>query len=228
MPPPASAWEKISAARDKKKHNGVWLKIAASLLIISGIAYILWPSKLSTRGNSDMVANHSPANVPVVTSDIDSTLANRATVEKIEQGRKIFTPPPSSKQKKQPLKSNHHAPAVAVADVPVKIEDDLIIITPEFFEEEQAVATNNVEAKAGENQNKSITLSYSSEETSKYLNKKELDEATSESTKPSTLKKLLQKAGDLKNNQDPLGDLRQMKNEILALNFKNEKRGQNK
>jgi hypothetical protein len=38
----------------------------------------------------------------------------------------------------------------------------------------------------------------------------------------------LQKASDLKSNQDPFGDLREKKNEILALNFKNEKRGQNK
>ena len=41
--------------------------------------------------------------------------------------------------------------------------------------------------------------------------------------------KLLKKANDLKNNHDPMGELRQKKNEILALNFKGEKqRGQNK
>jgi hypothetical protein len=40
------------------------------------------------------------------------------------------------------------------------------------------------------------------------------------------LKKLLDKAEDM----DPFGDLRQKKNEILALNFRSEKnqRGQNK
>jgi hypothetical protein len=37
------------------------------------------------------------------------------------------------------------------------------------------------------------------------------------------LRKLLDKAYDLKHNQDPLGDLRQKKNEIFALNFKNDK-----
>jgi hypothetical protein len=55
------------------------------------------------------------------------------------------------------------------------------------------------------------------------------NDATPEDKKPSTLKKLLRKANELTNNQDPLGDLRQKKNEILALNFKSDKqRGQNK
>ena len=71
-------------------------------------------------------------------------------------------------------------------------------------------------------------MTITSEETNKYLNENALAEATSEEKKSSTLKKLLKKANDLKNNQDPFGDLRQKKNEILALNFKNEKRGQNK
>jgi hypothetical protein len=60
------------------------------------------------------------------------------------------------------------------------------------------------------------------------LDKKALAQATSEEKKSSTFKKLLKKANDLKSNQDPFGDLREKKNEILALNFRNEKRGQNK
>jgi hypothetical protein len=74
-----------------------------------------------------------------------------------------------------------------------------------------------------------ITLVFTADEADGYLDKKALTEATSDDKKPSTLKKLLKKAHDLKNNQDPLGELRQKKNEILALNFKSEKeRGQNK
>jgi hypothetical protein len=63
----------------------------------------------------------------------------------------------------------------------------------------------------------------------KYLDKKSLAEATSNEKKPSRLRKLLDKAYDLKHNQEPFADLRQKKNEILALNFKNEKQpSQNK
>ena len=71
-----------------------------------------------------------------------------------------------------------------------------------------------------------VTLSYTTEDVSTYLNKNIDDKATDDDKKQSTLKKLLQKANDLKTNQDPFGELRQRKNEILALNFKNDKRGQ--
>ena len=86
-----------------------------------------------------------------------------------------------------------------------------------------------VTPKVAPEKNKStMTLTFTAEETNKYLDKNALAEATQEDKKSSTFKKLLKKANDLKSNQDPFGDLREMKNEILALNFKNEKRGQNK
>lgn len=73
-----------------------------------------------------------------------------------------------------------------------------------------------------------MTLVFNARETEAYLDKNSVDDATEEGKDASTFKKLLQKARDLKTNQDPLGDLRLKKNEILALNFKNDKRGQNK
>jgi hypothetical protein len=84
-----------------------------------------------------------------------------------------------------------------------------------------ARATTGITAAAS-----GVTLSYTTEDVSTYLNKNIDDEATDDDKKQSTLKKLLHKANDLKTNQDPFGDLRQRKNEILALNFKNDKRGQ--
>jgi len=88
-----------------------------------------------------------------------------------------------------------------------------------------AVAETTAPANAAP---KKIMITITAAESEKYLDKVALAEATSEEKKPSTFQKLLKKADDLKNNQDPFGELRQRKNEILALNFKNEKRGQNK
>ncbi len=63
----------------------------------------------------------------------------------------------------------------------------------------------------------------------KYLTKRTVSKATSQDDRSSGIKKLLDKANDLKNNQDPFGDLRHMKDEILALNFQsNKKQEQNK
>jgi len=58
--------------------------------------------------------------------------------------------------------------------------------------------------------------------------KKENKDATSESKDASSIQKLLQKAGELTTNQSPIAQLRSKKNEILALNFRNEKSERNK
>ncbi|NJM25281.1 MAG: hypothetical protein HC859_07115 [Bacteroidia bacterium] len=78
---------------------------------------------------------------------------------------------------------------------------------------------------ATEEDNMTITLTVE-EVNEKYLTKKTIADATTPEKKSSTLRKLLDKAYDLKHNQDPVGELRQKKNEILALNFKNDKRRQ--
>ena len=54
---------------------------------------------------------------------------------------------------------------------------------------------------------------------SKYLNKDVVAEATTETQKASGLKKLLHKAYHLKDNQDAFAELRDMKNELLALDL---------
>ena len=81
---------------------------------------------------------------------------------------------------------------------------------------DQSVAPNE------RSEQKNITLVFTAQEVDeKYLKKKNaVAEATSEEKETSTWRKVLDKAHDLKHNQDPLGDLRQKKNEILALNFK--------
>jgi hypothetical protein len=69
-----------------------------------------------------------------------------------------------------------------------------------------------------------MTIVFSAEEVNeKYLDKKGMADATPESKAASSLRKLLDKAYALKHNQDPMGELRQKKNEILAFNFKDDK-----
>jgi hypothetical protein len=73
-----------------------------------------------------------------------------------------------------------------------------------------------------------VTIIFTTEEVNeKYLAKNTDAEATPTSEETSGLRKLLDKAYDLKTNRDFLGELRQKKNEILAMNFKNDKHTQN-
>ena len=106
----------------------------------------------------------------------------------------------------------------------------LAVISPEEIENtatsvDEVVDVVDADAVSnGVTTQQSTTIVFSAEEVNeKYLTDKPVAEATSEAKESSTLRKLLDKAYDLKNNQDPIGDLRQKKYEILAMNFKHQK-----
>jgi hypothetical protein len=127
--------------------------------------------------------------------------------------------------RKDDVQNQNIAEATKEETLPLQSEVEIDIASVETITQPQ-IETTSVPA---ETEHEKITLVYTAKDVEEYLDKKSLAEATSDSKKSSTLKKLLKKANDLTNNQDPFGELRQKKNEILALNFKNEKqRGQNK
>ena len=118
--------------------------------------------------------------------------------------------------KKSP-ESKHNA-AVAAEIPPTVIE-----MEPEPVAEK--VANSGPEINPPwQDERKALKIVFTVEEVNKkYLNKSAVAEATSPANETSTIQKLLDKAYDLKHNQDPLGELRQKKNEILALNFGGER-----
>ncbi|HMG88525.1 MAG TPA: hypothetical protein VK589_00645 [Chryseolinea sp.] len=232
-PAPASAWEKIAAAQSKKNDKWLWLKIAASIALVAVVGYISWPDT-----NTEVLSKES------LTKPAEEKTSEQvpASDEKLADVKKESQPSatsdqPSTQTSKQKKTNKKMAPPkvdvkkLNVADV---VEEEILPLQNETHEEIALVETvtqpqledtpvvTKVEAH-------NMTLVYSAKDVEEYLDKKSLAEATSDSKKSSTLKKLLKKANDLTNNQDPFGELRQKKNEILALNFKSEKqRGQNK
>ena len=64
-----------------------------------------------------------------------------------------------------------------------------------------------------------------SEVNQKYL-RKSYAQATPDTKKSSGIKKLFEKANELKHDQDPFGELRVMKDEVLAFNMAGKKNGQ--
>ncbi|HEY9048986.1 MAG TPA: hypothetical protein VIN08_23965 [Ohtaekwangia sp.] len=237
-PAPASAWDRIEAGLDKKDNKGLWWKVAASLLVLMVAGYILW---LSAGGNRTTPTTQpvaetphaKPDHKPALTEQIPSIPNNDPAAEKTEQVKPpIYTAKSSAQVHSQTTsekyipKSIAEEPKQKLAEaIPAPYEKTESTTQPVIATTEPAIAQNE---PVYTSQQKSITIVITAAETDNYLNKNVSDEATDEDDKPSTFKKLLQKAQDLKNNQDPFGELRQKKNEILALNFKNEKRGQNK
>jgi hypothetical protein len=228
-PVPTAAWNKIEVGIQKKTDPRIWLKFAASVLLLVGIGYALWVSnsKPSTQPLTQIKASQPvlpEKNIKKVDSAIlvlppivkDQSIESkrmaesRTTTTKAILQRKKFVPSPAASGEVDQEKNADGGNAIPETS---PAED----LSP--------ASSHNV---ATSKKTSTITLTFTAEETDKYLNKNALAEATQDQKKSSTFKKLLQKANDLKSNQDPFGDLREKKNEILALNFKNEKRGQNK
>ncbi len=230
-PAPASAWEKIAAAQAKKNNKGGWLKIAASLALLAVAGYILWFVS-NTNAPQDSITNATKE--PVHTSVPQDNSPKSEIAENKNDKLPVPKSQPTGKRKlpkKERIKTKQ-TQNVAVAEE-TNLNDQSLQTTTLVAREtepttiqEPSIAESQVTEKPAD---QNVTMVFTAADVDGYLDKTALAEATSEEKKSSTLKKLLKKANDLTSNQDPFGELRQKKNEILALNFRSEKqRGQNK
>lgn len=226
---PPTAWERIETGLDKKKTRGLWIKIAASLSLLAITTYLLWPAP--EKNNSSLSPTLISEKEPDKSAKKENPVKQNEIPEQpvVEKKNKLNQVPKADK----PLEVKINAADKLEIANQVRASDEIKIevFTPEISESmEVAVAVKEGTDPDEIADDKSIKIILSSEEVNeKYFLKNKIAEATPEEKKSSTLRKLLDKAYDLKHNQDPVGELRQMKNEILALNFKNDKqRGQNK
>jgi hypothetical protein len=232
-PAPAGAWNKIEAGLAKKNNKPVpWLAIAASLLLLAAATFLFWPEKKNTGQPAPLatdqknVPSHTPAGKNAE-PESSTAVVKPKTLDEQASIAPYKPAPKKTEMKKQ------EAPAEDVMVADAGAEERMVTTSKEPSKiqkpsTEQPVAAN-VTPSTEQPENKNIKLVFSAAESEAYLDKKSLAEATSSEKKSSTLKKLLKKAEDLKTNQDPFGELRQKKNEILALNFRTDKqRGQNK
>jgi len=231
---PAAAWGKIEAGLDKKKYKRFWLKIAAGLVLLAVAAFILWPASPTE--------NTQPAYSKGVRSPSDRTgrqLTNTNT-----------TTPKTEGVEKNDTEKN--VTALAVDQVPVQkrstpknkfIKKDEPVWTAELkpVRSGKTTSENNIVPVVESETQVAVAEIYSAEEipsrtivytaeevNAKFLRKKSPAEATQEEKKTSGIQKLMGLAYNLKNNDNGLGDLRQKKDEILALNFLNNEDKTNK
>jgi len=223
-PAPATAWEKIAAAQDKKINKGLWLQIAASLLVLALVIYTRWPETTGNEKVSGLVNEATKVNPDLTSLPPGQTDHTKDIEVQTESTRKPKEPGRATRVEKQQMRT------VIVPDINSDINKSLTMTMPEIDEVLASKFSETTLAETSYPQtSENIIMVFTAKEVNEYLEKKEIPKATDDTKKSSTWKKLLKKANDLTNNQDPFGELRQKKNEILALNFKNEKqRGQNK
>ena len=230
-PAPAGAWDKIELSLKKSETKFAWWKVAASLLLLSAIAYVLWlqTSSSNTQPISETKTEIELPTAKSIAPEIDSSVKSLNPEDVQTEQASPATPALDKKslhkEPSKPRRVHRENSSEVAAIVPSSTEENFQSIempTPE------TVSDHVVPTVPAIKKSSSITITITAEETEKYLDKNAIAEATSKERKSSTFKKLLKKADELTSNQDPFGDLRVKKNEILALEFKNDRRGQNK
>ena len=226
---PASAWNKleINLTQKNKKGYGFWLNIAASLLLMAITIFLLWPRNYNAINQHDLAQqtekNKSVGIKEPITNAMDKNenqslaSANPIKITKIETRINSQTPQAT-------------APVIEIMKTQIKFQNIGFeeVANPFIEETVKPMFIEPTKEEISIQNNNSTAIIYKAEEVNeKYLDKRPLAEATYLQKKPSMFKKLLSKAHALKNNQDPFGELRQKKNEILALNFTKDKRKQN-
>jgi hypothetical protein len=225
---PSGAWEKIGLQQATRKAGRRWIRVAASLLLVASAATYGWYQFGKQQGQPSLAEirpQAKPDAVPTPPQTIPPPQEKIITNDNPTETGNAVAPKKTVIIEKAEVQPKEELPISSVDD---GIPDATVSIA-------ENMAPASIDAVSTEDQSlpvsptpKSLTLVFTASDVNDYKEKSEHD-ATSDDKKPSTLKKLLMKANDLTNNQDPLGDLRQKKNEILALNFKSDKqRGQNK
>jgi hypothetical protein len=222
---PPMLWDRIESGLEKKKSSFTWLFVAASITVAIAAGYLFQTGGIETN-NKELAGVPSPI-------DSSTTESGIAVKDHLADGKiAIVEPTPTpvkrkSEGKKNITKTKENSLTVTHAEELI-LEEPVQPVLQDSVAHSYA-ATPQLAFRALAKREENITIVITAEQTNQYLVNNKISEATSDEKKSSTLKKLLKKAADLKVNQDPFGDLRQKKNEILALNFRSEKqRGQKK
>jgi hypothetical protein len=215
----------VSQKINKTSNDKLWIKLAAAVLVITVAGVFVFMIRfnerevIATTTTTSSPQRESPASPqrsadenPVAENsekkDNAETTVQQNTARKKTERRTRTTSPV--------VRAEQEATVPAENTPPIKQSETSGFQTAQI---EQVPADADIQARS-----KSVTIVFSAKEVNeKYLVKKQNTEATTEEKESSTLKKVLDKAYDLTHNQDPMGELRQKKNEILAMNFKNDK-----
>jgi len=235
----SDTWNRVSHNLQKRR-RGLWLRYAASLLFltISGIAIYSSLKDQTTETQTALSENKAPAKDHKAENTIPAPVDKQHDLHSSDSSRSV-TPLPKEKpaqsapnqKPSHTINSDSEKALLALTETTSPTTEGISDQTDEVPQQDPAPAIKTEENIVSEktilpeeSRGGTVTIVFTAEEVNKkYLKKNATVEATSEPKASSGLRKLLDKASDLTTNQDLLGDLRQKKNEIFAMNFKSEK-----
>lgn len=212
LTPSAQAWEKLEGHLSKKNRTVIWVRIAAgiALLALVSVAIVVY---LGGSGDShelvkDVTTPSKNDQKPEVTKD-----------EPQPTPAPVVESTPALAQKTQ-SKKRDVLTVQSGSNVPKGVEAPQIEETIPSIEEQPAPKLAQANAPTAPTE-KSIVLVY----TLPALKKQpEPEPVVAEETKKTGLERVLEIAREVKNSDSPLADLRDAKDDILALDFKKDRK----
>jgi hypothetical protein len=226
MPAPEGAWLRIEQRLQPSKNHSQWLwaKIAATVTLLLAAFILLWMEKEAS--NRTLTLNEIPkVNTPTVSKPLKQdgaplTSQPKASVVKQKEKKKIQVvdkkkePSIRNFSKQEPQIVEAVSTNTSLVEEPTT-ENSVTAVSPSFFDEPKVSETEPTIIK----ETKSSTIHYTAAEVNEKFLRPVTTDATSGNENASTWRKLLEKADDMKSNHGTLAELRQRKNEILALNL---------
>ena len=210
-PAPVGAWDKIEKNLSKPSQKVVWMRIAAGIALLIAAAIVLWPAEKAEEGIAKTKTIEKKSVEP------NDTVTQPDKKERIVPGNRVTQ---TQVAKTETVRKSKEQQLIHKTDV-LKKDSVVINLAPEHKELIAEVAPSSVK------KDESTTILYTQAEvSSKFLKKKLPPEATPENKDASGIEKLIGLAYAAKNSEAGLGDLRQKKDDLLALSFK-KKKGEN-
>jgi hypothetical protein len=205
LPPSGKAWEKLEANLSKKNKAIIWFKLAAAVALIGIfiLALLQWMDKGDTQPT--LVIENSKPKTPEVTQP-ETVKTQKAPSNRVETNKSVASTTPSKKKKQ---KEEEKLSAKAEEPVLISEKKEEIITGNETLQKVEKVASE-----------KSITLVFTLPTIKSKTNIEEGVAVAEE--KKTALQKVVETANDIRTG-DVLGDLREVKNELFALEFKKDK-----
>lgn len=208
-PAPVAAWDKIEHNLSRPDKKIIWMRIAAGIALLTAATIVLWPA-----GEEKQRIAVKQDETPVLKKE---TQENKTLPENTKD--ELTTPPHVAQAERKDAKRQ---PSITPIPEKNEVKQDQIAIP--VIPQEELVAEVNVPE---EKETPSTTIIYTTAEVNaKFLKKKLPPEATPDAKDASGIQKLIGLAYAAKNSEAGLGDLRQKKDDLFALNF-DKKKGEN-
>lgn len=208
---PAAAWERIENNLARPVHKLMWVRIAAGVALLTAAALALWPSeKPEPEIAKTHVENQKIKNNPAQHPDKKDDVKNEVRILEPVSPKHTNTITLVKTQNQLPIQKT------------TAVEDSVMKLINPILEINELVA-QTVQPEESASQKIVYTAG---EVNAKFLKKKLPPEATANSKDASGIQKLIGLAYAAKNSEAGLGELRQKKDDLLALNF-GKKKGEN-